>query len=164
MNKVKTFFLALSMVPWFLFGQSNFYMSNQTVDDCEGFFFDSDNGITPLDYGHSEDLTFSICPLGADSITIVFNDFCTEINNDVLRFFDGPDTFSSPIGLNFSGQIQIPPITATSGCLTIHFRSDASVSCTGWSAQWEAVIDEPSDGILTSVSNPLCQSNLARFT
>ena len=76
-------------------------MSNQTVDDCEGFFFDSDNGIVPLDYGHNEDLTFSICPLGADSITMVFNDFCTEINNDVLRFFDGPDTFSAPIGIKF---------------------------------------------------------------
>lgn len=139
-------------------------MSNQTVDDCEGFFFDSDNGIAPLDYGHNEDLTFSICPLGADSITMVFSDFCTEINNDVLRFFDGPDTFSAPIGLNFSGQTQIPPILATSGCLTIHFRSDASVSCTGWGAQWEAIIDEPSDRILTPVSNPLCQSNLARFT
>ena len=139
-------------------------MSNQTVDDCEGFFFDSDNGIAPLDYGHNEDLTFSICPLGADSITMVFSDFCTELNNDVLRFFDGPDTFSAPIGLNFSGQTQIPPILATSGCLTIHFRSDASVSCTGWSAQWEAIIDEPSDRILTPVSNPLCQSNLARFT
>ena len=139
-------------------------MSNQTVDDCEGFFFDSDNGVIPLDYGHNEDLTFSICPLGADSITMVFSDFCTELNNDVLRFFDGPDTFSAPIGLDFSGQTQIPPILATSGCLTIHFRSDASVSCTGWSAQWEAIIDEPSDRILTSVSNPLCQSNLARFT
>ena len=95
---------------------------------------------------------------------MVFSDFCTELNNDVLRFFDGPDTFSAPIGLDFSGQTQIPPILATSGCLTIHFRSDASVSCTGWSAQWEAIIDEPSDRILTSVSNPLCQSNLARFT
>ena len=164
MNKVKSFFLVLSVIPWFLFGQSNFFMSNQTVEDCEGLFFDSDNGIVPLDYGHNEDLTFSICPLGADSITMVFTDFCTEINNDVLRFFDGPDTFSTPIGLNFSGQVQIPPIVATSGCLTIHFRSDASVSCTGWSAQWEAIIDEPSDGILTSISNPLCQTNLAQFT
>ena len=152
------------MIPWLLFGQSNFYMSNQTVADCEGLFFDSDNGIAPLDYGHNEDLMFSICPLGADSITMVFSDFCTEINNDVLRFFDGPDTFSAPIGLNFSGQIQIPPVTATSGCLTIHFRSDASVSCTGWSAQWEAIIDEPNDGILTSIINPLCQTNLAQFT
>ena len=152
------------MIPLFLSGQSNFFMSNQTVDDCEGFFFDSDNGIVPLDYGHNEDLTFSICPLGADSITMVFNDFCTEINNDVLRFFDGPDTFSAPIGLDFSGQVQIPPIVATSGCLTIHFQSDASVSCTGWSALWEAIIDEPSDGILTSITNPLCQTNLARFT
>ena len=164
MNKLKSFCLVLSAIPWFLFGQSTFYMSNQTIDDCEGFFFDSDNGLVPLDYGHNEDLTFSICPLGADTITLVFNDFCTEINNDVLRFFDGPDTFSAPIGLSFSGQIQIPPITATSGCLTIHFRSDASVSCTGWSAQWEAVIDEPSDGMLTSITNPLCQTNIAQFT
>ena len=107
MNKLKSFCLVLSAIPWFLFGQSTFYMSNQTIDDCEGFFFDSDNGLVPLDYGHNEDLTFSICPLGADTITMVFNDFCTEINNDVLRFFDGPDTFSSPIGLSFSGQIQI---------------------------------------------------------
>lgn len=147
------------------FGQS-YAISNATVSDCFADFTDSNAGdaVTPSFYGHNEDFTFSICPSGADSVILSFASFCSEVNLDVITFYDGPNTASPLIGVPYSGQVSIPPIIATSGCLTIHFESDASVACTGWQASWQSVINIPDNPVIDPIPNPSCNTNSLIFS
>ncbi len=147
------------LFPIFIFGQSDYYMSNETVTACEGFFFDSNEGLIEDHYAHNENLTFSICIPGAEVITMIFSEFCTEAGFDFIRFFDGPDTMSPQIGPAFSGIAIPPPVVANSGCLTIHFISDASVSCTGWAAYWFVDMEIPEAADIIAPATMPCNSN-----
>ncbi|MEM6347365.1 MAG: CUB domain-containing protein, partial [Bacteroidota bacterium] len=111
-------------------------MSNATVDACRGTLYDSGNGTTLGHYGHLENYTFTICVQDSAQIFFEFSSFCTELDFDLLRIFDGPDTLAPQIDTTYSGIHLPPPITSTGNCLTIHFVSDANISCTGWQARW----------------------------
>ena len=60
---------------------------------CKGTLKDSEKGKTKGDYDHNENMTLTLSVPGAKSITLAFKNFCTEKDNDVLRIFDGKDTF-----------------------------------------------------------------------
>ncbi|MEL6671476.1 MAG: gliding motility-associated C-terminal domain-containing protein [Bacteroidota bacterium] len=126
----------LSLPP--LWGQTLFHMSNRQVSDCRGMLVDSDAGGVTGHYDHEENLIFTICVPGAESVSLQFGSFCTEQDFDILRIFDGPDTLSAQIGGDYSGTDAPPAILSSGNCLTIHFRSDKNVTCTGWFARWEA--------------------------
>lgn len=133
-------------------------MTNTTVFDCEGFLLDSETG-TNGNYNHDEDLTFSICISEANSISLVFSEFQTENKIDSIRFFDGPDTNSPQIGPAYSGTELPPTIVASSGCLTVNFRSDASLSFSGFRAKWEADIPEPVPPKILAFNGVSCNDN-----
>jgi len=143
--------------------QPTYYMSNQTVDDCEGFFLDSEQGDPGSNYDHNENYIFRICIPGADRIFMEFNEFCTEEDFDYFRIFDGPDTLSQLIG-HYTGEPDPPFIVATSGCLTFHFFSDVSVSCTGWNARWWTEFDEPVPPDILPIPDLTCESQSLTFT
>ena len=126
-------------------GQATYYMHSDSVDDCEGILFDSDAGATAGHYDHGEDYTFIICVPGATSIDITWSSFCTEAGYDTVYVYDGPDTLSPLIG-KYSGTGTPPASSSSSGCITIYFRSDASVSCDGWEMHW-TVNNPPPDRI-----------------
>lgn len=164
---MKQFYLFLFFLfPGVILAQNTYYMSNQTVTECEGILFDSDAGTLPNYYAHNENLIFTICIQASDSILMTFGQFCTEAGFDMLTIYDGPNTASPVLG-TFSGTITIPPIMATSGCITLHFVSDANVACTGWQATWETFISPPDEPVFYfSPSIPSCSTNavIATFT
>ncbi|MFN3528787.1 MAG: gliding motility-associated C-terminal domain-containing protein [Bacteroidia bacterium] len=132
--------------------QPTFTMGNQTVTECRAFFEDSGNNtIAPGNYANNENYTFVILNPQATQIILSFQSFCTEMVMDVLRVFDGPDTNSVLLGA-FSGTTLPPGLTATSGAMTIHFRSDANVTCTGWNAYWYSIVPPPIPPNLSQVS------------
>lgn len=137
-------FVSLLALGFFTaFSQPVYNMMDATVDDCKGTLTGSNMGAVSGHYDHNENYTFTICIPGAQSITLSFLAFCTEANYDILRIFDGPDTLAAQLGGNYSGN-SIPPTTVSSGpCITIHFKSDANVTCTGWLANWTTRIDVP---------------------
>ncbi len=141
------------------FAQPTYNMSNQTVDDCKGFLLDSELGDLDGTYDHNENYTFFFFIPGVQEITLNFTSFCTELDFDYMRFFDGPDTLSAQIGPAYTGEPNPPPITAYSGCLTINFISDASVTCDGWNAWWcvEPII--PLAPEILPMANVPCESN-----
>ncbi|HNA42283.1 MAG TPA: CUB domain-containing protein, partial [Saprospiraceae bacterium] len=139
---VFTYFLAFISIT-VVVAQPSFNMSNATTNECEGILMDSDNGMLPDTYDNNENYTFKICVPGGEKIIFTFAKFCTEEKLDYLRFFDGPDTLSPMIGGPFSGTVLPPAITATSGCLTINFISDANIQCLGWLGSWKVEIDDP---------------------
>ncbi len=145
MHRSYTLLFSFCLLASSMYAQPTYYMSNQTVDDCKGFLLDSENGDVDGNYDHNENYTFSICIPGVPEITLEFTSFCTELNFDYMRFYDGPDTLSAQIGPVYTGEVDPPPITAFSGCLTVNFISDPSVTCTGWNASWcvEPVIPDP---------------------
>lgn len=139
--------------------QPSFTMSNLSVSDCRGILTDSENGTPAGNYNHDENLVFKICIPGSDSIVLSFSSFCTESGLDVIKFHDGPDTLSPIIGIPFSGSSLPPVIIARSGCLTIHFISDRSVSCTGWVANWFVNRTVPEPPLIAPISNQNCGVN-----
>jgi len=145
------------VIVWLMMGaqawaQPTYTMSNDTVTDCRAFLDDSGaNLIAPGQYANNENFTFTISNPQATQIILSFQSFCTEAILDVLRVFDGPDTNGVLLG-TFSGTpTTFPPLVATSGYMTIHFRSDANVTCTGWNAYWYSIVPPPVPPSMDSV-------------
>ncbi|MCB0705936.1 MAG: gliding motility-associated C-terminal domain-containing protein [Saprospiraceae bacterium] len=147
-----------------LFAQPEYYMSNQIVNDCEGFLYDSEAGDPEGTYDHNENYTFTICIPEADQIVMDFLSFCTEADFDSLRVYDGPDTLSMQIGPAYTGEMDPPQIIAYSGYLTVNFVSDPNVTCTGWVAFWSTVIEEPVPPDILPIGNVPCESNSMTIT
>ncbi len=121
---------------------------------CNGNFVDS--GGTTANYQSNENLTTTISPLNpGDLVTVTFTAFDTEVNGsgigyDGLYVYDGLTTASpqissgNPVGVGalttlagaYWGTTIPGPFTATSpnGSLTFNFKSDTSVTKTGWVA------------------------------
>ncbi|NNC96047.1 MAG: T9SS type B sorting domain-containing protein [Chitinophagales bacterium] len=156
------FFSLVAFYP--LLAQPSYSISNAIVFECDAIFLDSEAGNPGGNYGHNENFIFTICVPQADSIVLTFNSFCTELNFDILRFFDGPDTLSPSVGIPFSGTNVPPAIVAQSGYLTVHFKSDGNVSCSGWDASWTSVVTQPPDPIIDSFYNPTCNMTTLRMS
>ncbi len=137
--------------------QPEYFMQDTTVTDCEGVLYDSEQGDLTGHYDHNEDYTFTICITGADDILLDFNFFHSEEDYDFITFYDGPDNTAPVIAGPFSGRVTIPTIIATSGCLTVHFSSDANVAEPGWRATWRTSnFSPPTPPDLTLITVPSC--------
>ncbi len=135
----------LMLVSAQLWAQPTYNMANQTVTDCRAFFEDSGANQDPAaanNYANGENFTFVISNPIATQIILSFQSFCTELIFDVLRVYDGPDTNSLLLG-TFTGTTLPPSLVASSGAMTIHFRSDANVTCSGWNAYWYSIVPPP---------------------
>lgn len=133
MRNTLTFLLVLSMaVSLMVSAQMEFNMSNQTVTDCEGNFFDSGGFFD--DYGSNENLVFTICP--DEPPTCLQMEFIESniASGDQISFFDGEST-SDPLLGTYTGTIP-PAIGAPSGCMTILFTSDFFIQESGWIGSW----------------------------
>jgi len=122
--------------------QTTVAMHNGRVRICKAKITDSDLGKTKGDYDHNENYTLTLSVPGAKSITLKFNNFCTEKDNDILRIFDGKDTFATLMG-TWSGSKGPGTITSKDSFITLHFISDKSVACTGWEAVVSTLIIPP---------------------
>lgn len=101
-------------------------------------------------YSNNADYTVTICPDNpGEVVTVTFTSFDIETNYDGLYIYNGTSTASPQISSNngagnipgalpgaFWGTTNPGSITSTdaSGCLTFRFRSDTSVTKTGWIA------------------------------
>ncbi|MBL7811897.1 MAG: gliding motility-associated C-terminal domain-containing protein [Bacteroidetes bacterium] len=155
MKKLYTYLLLL-LVSTSAFAQTEVFMANGRVRVCKGILKDSEKGKTKGDYDHNENYTLTISIPGAKSITLKFKSFCTEKDNDILRIFDGKDTFAALIG-TYSGTKNPGTITSKDSFITLHFRSDKSVACYGWEADIVTNIIPPKVPKLTLVSSVKCK-------
>ena len=143
-----------------LCAQLEFNMSDTTVTECKGILFD--NGGDGVNYLHNANETFSICLDAPGTLTLAFDVFCVESIYDSLSFHAGPSYQSPQIGPVYSGNTLPPAISITSGCLTLHFVSDASVACTGWEAHWTTQVVPPVPPQISAiVPIPACSSSTA---
>ncbi|MBC7886142.1 MAG: hypothetical protein H7X99_11750 [Saprospiraceae bacterium] len=119
----------------------------KTLLGCNDNFYDS--GDVSGNYSDNENVIVTLCPaVVTQAIKLNFTSFDVEYEWDALYVFDGPD-ISSPMipSSNPATQSGFPaggyydsfsPVIVTAsyetGCLTIQFLSDPSVTGTGWSA------------------------------
>ena len=115
---------------------------------CGGQFYD--NGGPNGNYANNADNITTICPPNpGDFVTVVFTSFNTEVNFDALYVFNG-NSIAAPLIASGNAAANVPgglaggywgttipgPFTSSSpdGCLTFRFRSDSSVTPSGWVA------------------------------
>ena len=111
-------------------------MSNSSITTCSGNFYDS--GGVAGNYGNAQTLTMTFCPSTPGSaIRMDFSQFDLQNNADQMFIYDGPNVsapqFGTYSGTDSPGIVQATG-TNTSGCITIRFVSDTSVSAPGWAA------------------------------
>lgn len=136
-----------------------FNMSDTVVTICKGILLDSEDGPGGNIYGNNEDYVFTID--AGSQVTLVFKPtFCLEQGYDQLTFHNGPSINSPQIGPAYSGTTAPPPITATSGTLTVHFVSDQTVAYCGFEAQWTSVVEPPVPPVMYIPAAPECGSGM----
>ncbi len=131
--------------------------------DCDGILTDSESLFLAGGFGYSnnENYEFSICPGTGATIYFLFSFLSLEQGNDTIFFYDGPST-ASPLIVYYTGTpMPVPPlITATSGCLTVHFISDGTLPQLGWNATWNTLapaVTAPSLNV-SVIEPPKCDS------
>jgi gliding motility-associated-like protein len=161
------FFFSIAFLALFILSndaelsaQLEFTMSDTTVTECKGILYD--NGGESGNYQHNSNTTFTICLDGEGSLNLAFDYFCVEVGYDSLTFHAGPSYLSPQIGPAYSGTTVPPVQTINSGCLTLHFASDANLNCTGWEAHWTTQVTPPvPPQISTILPVPACSSSTA---
>ena len=161
-NYIYTFLVfALVFFTQKIQAQTIYYMTDASIEECEGIIKDSErarNGNDPTWYDHNEDYVFTICVPGTEKIELTFTFFQLEdLELDVLTIHDGPD-INSPIIGTYTGLTNPGTIASTSDCLTLHFVSDASVAAPGWEAIWNAEPPPPTPPLFEQLSNVDCGS------
>lgn len=136
----QTLLLILALfVPFFYYSQ---------INTCSGTYYDS--GGSAGNYLNNELTTTTYCSNSGNCIQVTFTSFSLENNFDYLTIYDGPSTASPQIGSYTSTSLQGQTITSSSGCLTMVFDSDGSVTYAGWAMTVNCVacpVPTCSDGI-----------------
>ena len=119
---------------------------NKTKNTCSGYLYDnSKNG----NYEANQDRWITICPPASTGntgrISLTFEEFNLGAG-DVMQIYLGTSITDSPYMLNNSstfqagdlaGTVVMPPLSATSGCLTVRFTADATDEASGFKAKIE---------------------------
>ena len=112
--------------PTWCSGMTQLTEQAATISDGSGSFY----------YQNFSSCTWIIDPGITDSLTIYFNYFNTEEENDVLRIYDG---VSQEIIATISGNYEIPPdpVTVESGKALLAFLTNGSVRGDGWEVWYD---------------------------
>jgi len=107
------------------------------VNVQNGLFTDSggENG----NYSNNENCEFLIDPGCAIDLRLEFTEFSTESGYDYLYIYDGADANAPLIGV-YDGFNPPDTVNASSGKLFLFFASDGSITQSGWSASWTAIV------------------------
>ncbi|HBX51189.1 MAG: hypothetical protein A2275_09130 [Bacteroidetes bacterium RIFOXYA12_FULL_35_11] len=109
-------------------------IGSTTITQCSGTLYDS-GGLSA--YQNSTDVTVTITPQGAASVTLTFSSFDFESGYDYLYIYDGPNT-SSPLIGQYDGT-SLPNggvITSSGGSITLRQYSDEGVIGQGFELDW----------------------------
>jgi Zn-dependent metalloprotease len=111
------------------------------------------DGSLQAEYENNSNCTWKVQPRGADSVQLSFTEFDTESFYDTVIVYDGPTKNSSRL-LVWWGEKLPPTITSSAGALTVEFKSDGSVTDSGWEANYKSFGKPTCGGVdfLTSYS------------
>jgi N-acetylneuraminic acid mutarotase len=129
---IKNLLSLLLLISSSLLPAQIYVMSNTTINTCSGTYQDPGGA---GNYSDNATFTQTICSNMGNCVSLTFNAFALESGYDFLRVYDGPSTSSPQIpGSPFTGTTNPGTLTCTSGCMTLEFSSDVSITDAGWSA------------------------------
>jgi Zn-dependent metalloprotease len=134
-----------------------------TQTSCIGTLWDS--GGPAANYGDQMDVTMTIAPTGATSVTLNFNTFGFEASFDYLYIYDGP-TVGSPLIGQYDGTA-LPnggSVTSTGGSITLRQESDPGVNELGFELDWQCFIPNSPPIVDFDVDNQNSCSGIIQFT
>ena len=108
----------------------------QTLSWCTGTLYD--NGGPAANYQDNDNVTTTISPTGATSVTLNFSSFGFEQGYDYIYIYNGPTTASPLLG-QYDG-FNLPnggTVSSTSGSITIRMTSDVYVTESGFALTWQ---------------------------
>ncbi len=125
-------------------GTAHTYGNNFTIPwcvntdaNCSGTY--DDTGGSSAIYTSNEDYTKVIQPLNAASVTMNFSSFDIEQNYDSMWIYNGSVASGTLIGV-YTGTVSPGTVTASSGTMTLRFKSDSYVENSGWTANWNCTL------------------------
>ncbi len=134
----------INIVPYF----APYCLSHKVYTDQSRAFGD---GSLYSYYWNNTSCESLIQPPNAVSVDLVFTQFNTEENKDVVWVYDGATT-SAPLLGTYSGNVIPPALTSSGGSMLIVFSSDGANQFQGWEAMYNAtVIGAPENEAGTSV-------------
>lgn len=133
----------------------SYNMHDGTITTCNAIFYD-DGGIEN-NYSDSFNATMIFMPGSENAkLQVVFTNFSTESDYDILYVYDGTSTSAPSLG-TFSGSSSPGTITATnaSGALTFRFESDYSYNFAGWAATVKCIFADPLEITVNATSEEI---------
>ena len=124
-------------------GWSAYYTSTQnsycnasvtTLTSPSGSFSDG-SGVDK--YANNTQCAWLIQPTTANSITLSFTSFDTELDYDGVLVYDGANS-SSPVIGQFTGTTLPSSVTSTGGSMYVLFLSDEALRSNGWNANYNS--------------------------
>jgi spore germination protein YaaH len=123
-----------------------------------------DMGGPNRNYNNSEAYTYTIAPIGANSLSLSFSSFNLETNYDSLWLYNGASASSPLIGA-YTGTNSPGTINSAGSALTLRFKSDGATVAPGFTAVWNCTIDNTAPTTQVSVpSGWVTQSFTSVFT
>jgi len=98
-----------------------------------GSFYDT--GGSGGNYSDDERTVWTISPSGATNVSLTFSSFDVENTWDYMYVYDGANVWAPLIGY-YTGTTNPGTLVASSGTMTVEFRSDCATNSTGWNASW----------------------------
>jgi len=104
-----------------------------TINTCSGIVRDPGGG---ANYGDNLNVTQTFCSDNGQCVRFSFEELSTENSVDIIRFYDGPTTASQLIDevSGFGTPSPITSSTASGGCMTVQFISNAFSNFEGFKA------------------------------
>jgi len=134
---------SITKTDYILINPPTYNMSNSTVNACSGIFYDS--GGPSSNYANNLNYTMVFNPGSPDNnLQFTFTGFSLEYhstcNYDYLKIYNGNST-SAPLIGTYCGTTSPGTVTAnnTTGSLTFVFKSDYSVTASGWVANFTCI-------------------------
>lgn len=106
------------------------------------------DGSGSSNYANNTDCSWLINPSGASSVTLRFNSFNTEANNDTVNVYDGNDNTYPLLG-KFSGNTIPASITSTGSTMFVTFKTNGTITAAGWDATYTSTVSQNAQRVPT---------------
>ena len=100
-------------------------------------------------YANNTECSWLIQPVNANSVTLNFTSFDTELNYDGVIVFNGANS-SAPVLGQYTGTTLPPSVTSSGGSMYVLFLSDEALRSNGWSANYSSTVLNNNDFELTN--------------
>ena len=126
-----------------------------------------DDGSGPSNYNDNSNCKWLIKPTGANSVTLSFTSFNTQLGHDFLKVYE--DSLTGPMVGSFSGNTLPQQLVLPTGTVFLNFTSDNSGTDLGWTASYTSttpvgINEKETNKLFSLFPNPFHQTATLKFS